>query len=119
MRRVYCIEISCVLSAGMAFAQNNSGRISGSVTDKSGAVIPGATVVVTNQETSAVWKASTDNNGFYVATNLAVGTYSVEADATGFRKVRQSGYDLVDNGRITANFKLEIGAVTETIEVKE
>ena len=113
------LVLTCVLAAGSAFGQNYNGRISGTVSDKTGAVIPGAAVVVTNDETKATWKATTNQNGYYAVTNLPPAKFSVEAESTGFRKIRQTGYELADNGRITADFKLEVGAVSETVEVHE
>src|SRR5690348_5456687 len=98
----------CLFGA-VALAQNSNGRISGTVSDKSGAVIPHATVTVISQATALTWKATTDPNGFYVVANLPVGLFDVEVDASGFRKARHSGYDLPDAGRITADFKLDVG----------
>src|SRR6185436_15915851 len=102
-----------------AFAQTNNGRISGSVSDTSGAVIPNATVVVTNQATSVTRRTKTDANGFYVVTNLPVSVFSVEIEAAGFRRAQRNGYDLDDAGHITADFRLDVGAVTESVEVTE
>lgn len=112
------ILLVCLLAC-TAWAQTNNGRISGTASDSSGAVIPGANVIVTNQATALTWKAATDPNGFYQVGNLPVGIYNVEIDATGFRKSQKTGYDLVDEGRITADFKLEVGTVTETMIVTE
>src|SRR5882762_8115682 len=94
------------------FAQTNSGRISGTVTDSSGAVISGASVIITNQGTALKWKAATNASGFYVVTNLPVGGYSVEIERAGFRKAQKTGLDLADAARLTADFKLELGSVT-------
>jgi len=102
-----------------ALAQNSTGRISGTISDTSGAVIPGAKVTVISQATALTWKATTDLNGFYVVANLPVGIFDVEVDAASFRKARQAGYDLPDAGRITADFKLEVGAVNESVTVTE
>jgi hypothetical protein len=102
-----------------AFAQNYTGRISGTVTDSSGAVIPKAEITVTHQETKVAVKATTNNNGYYIVTNLQVGAYDVMVDAPGFRKAEKTGYDLVDNGSISADFKLEVGGTNATIEVTE
>lgn len=113
------VVLACSFAAGTIFAQNYTGRISGTVTDLSGAVIPGAAIVVTNDETQVIWKAATNQNGYYVVTNLPPGKFSVAAEVTGFRKARQTGYNLSDNGRITADFKLELGTVTETVLVQE
>jgi hypothetical protein len=76
-------------------------------------------VTVISQATALTWKATTDPSGFYVVANLPVGTYDVEVDAASFRRARQSGYDLPDAGRITADFKLEVGAVNESVTVTE
>lgn len=109
----------CIFLQGAAFAQMNTGRISGTVTDSSGAVVPGAAVTVVNQDTHLESKATTDNSGYYLVVNLPVGAYSVTAEEQGFRKAEQTGIALDNAARITADFKLEVGAVTESIEVKE
>src|SRR5258708_5917086 len=108
-----------LLAVGVVFAQNNNGRISGTVTDTTGSVVAGASVSVINQDTKVTQKLSTDNAGFYVAPDLGVGTYMVIAEAPGFKKSEKAGYSLNDRGSITANFKLEIGALTDTITVTE
>ncbi len=99
------------------FAQSITGRISGLVTDPSGAIIPGGKVTITNRETKLVRTAMSDPNGFYVATNLPVGDYSVTIEQQGFKKSTRTGYTLVADGRLTVDFQLEAGAVTEAIEV--
>src|SRR5262249_9403648 len=113
------ILLAGLWAAGQLVAQNNKGRISGTVLDHSGAVIPGASVIVTDRATKLALNATTDNNGFYVVTNLAVGIFDVSIEAAGFRKAGRTGYDLVDAGRITADFRLEVGSVSETIVVTE
>jgi hypothetical protein len=110
--------VFAALLAGSALAQNNNGRIAGTVTDSSGAAIAGASVAVTNMDTRITWKASTDQNGFYQAPNLPVGRFEVSAEAAGFKKAVKTGFDLPDVGRITADFKLDVGAVTDSITVE-
>jgi hypothetical protein len=100
-----------------ALAQTITGRISGTVTDPSGAAVPGATVKVTNVGTDISRTAMTDPNGFYVVTNLPVGAYAVLVEKQGFKKSNKTGYTLVADGRLTVDFALETGAVSETIEV--
>ena len=85
-----------LFAASTLFSQSNNGRISGTVSEMSGAVIAGAPVTVTNQATQVTWKTTTDSSGFYVVTNLPVGTYNVAAEAAGFRKAQNVGYDLPD-----------------------
>lgn len=102
---------------GSALAQSITGRISGTVTDANGAAVPGAEVKITNDATQQARAVMTDPNGFYVATNLPVGNYTLMVERSGFKKTSKSGYNLVADGRLTVDFALEAGAVTETIEV--
>jgi carboxypeptidase family protein len=108
--------LTLVLDAGTA-AQTITGRISGTITDTNGAALPGATVKVTNTATRNVRTAMSDPNGFYVVTNLSVGDYTVTVEAKDFKKAIKSGYSLVADGRLTADFMLEPGQVTEVVEV--
>jgi hypothetical protein len=98
-------------------AQSIVGRIAGTVTDAAGASVPGARVQITNEGTGIAREATTDPNGFYVATNLPVGNYRVAVEAPGFKQATKTGYDLIADGRLTVDFKLEPGAVTESVEV--
>uniref|UniRef100_Q01QH6 TonB-dependent receptor n=1 Tax=Solibacter usitatus (strain Ellin6076) TaxID=234267 RepID=Q01QH6_SOLUE len=113
------LAVLCLLTSGTLFAQNNTGRISGTITDHSGSVIAGATVTVANQATKVTEKVTTESSGYFVVPDLQVGTYDVTVEATGFRRAEKTGYDLVDGGRITADFKMEIGTVTDSITVTE
>src|SRR5215471_11355853 len=108
-----------LLACGIAVAQNNNGRISGTVTDATGSVVAGANVSVINQDTKVTQKVTTDSAGFYVAPDLAVGTYSVIAEAQGFKKSERAGYELNDRGSITADLKLQVGSITDSITVSE
>src|SRR5215510_13730658 len=93
------------------------GRITGTVSDSSGAVVPSAAVTVTNIATNAVRTAVTDDSGFYTVTNLPVGTYTVTVERTGFKKANQTDNTLTADQRLTVNVTLEAGNVTETVEV--
>jgi hypothetical protein len=107
-----------VVAASLA-AQNYSGRITGGVADATGAVIPGATIVVTNKETLLSWRTTTDPSGFFQVVSLPPGTYDIVAEAPGFRRAARTGYELPDAGRIHVEFKLELATVTETVVVSE
>jgi hypothetical protein len=100
-----------------AAAQTNFGRISGSVTDPSGAAVPGAKVVITNTDTQAVRTLNTDDKGFFVAESLAIGPYSVSVDQPGFRRMQRTGLFVVADGHVTADFSLQIGDTTTAVEV--
>src|SRR5215467_9548502 len=75
------------------FAQYSS-SIEGNVTDSSGAVVPGAKVTVTNNDTGLSRSILTSGEGFYRIVNLALGQYTVSADVTGFRPAEQHGVRL-------------------------
>jgi len=110
----------CLIGLALApsvLAQTIVGQIAGLVTDASGGVLPGVTITVTNDGTGLVRSVVSDERGAWVVTNLPVGRYGVTAEITGFRKAQQTGFELNADGRLTANFKLEVGGVTETISV--
>jgi len=98
-------------------AQSTTGRISGAVADSSGAVLPGVTVTVTQQGTGLTRRASTDAAGAYLFVSLPVGTYDVSAELSGFKKAVKTGYQLVADGRVTADFRLDVGGISEVVEV--
>jgi hypothetical protein len=100
-----------------AIAQNTFGRISGTIIDPSGAAVGGAKVTITNTETRSVLTELTDERGFYVAENLRLGSYSVAVDHPGFKRALQSGFVVSADARVTANFTLEIGEASQTVEV--
>jgi hypothetical protein len=109
----------CLMIAGgvNVSAQTIFGRISGTVRDNQGGVVPNATVTITNSATNLVRTATTDEDGFYTATNLPVGTYTVLVARDGFKKAEQRGVALVADARLTVDMTLEVGQVTETVQV--
>ena len=113
-----CGVVVLLFSAAFGVSgQTIFGRISGTVTDSSGAVIPNAAVTVTNNATNLVRTAVTDESGYYTVTNLPVGTYTVTVERTGFKKANQTDNALTADTRLTINVTLETGAVSETVEV--
>jgi len=97
----------CYALAGSAlYAQTSFGRISGSVTDASGAAIPNATIKIIDTETQTARTVETDASGFYTVTNLPVGPYTLEAGQKGFQTKQLTGINVVADGRLTADFKL-------------
>ena len=67
-------------------AQNIFGRISGTITDQAGAVVPNIKITIANEATKAARMVTTDADGFYLVDNLPVGSYSVTAEQKGFKK---------------------------------
>src|SRR4029450_6235134 len=94
-----------------------AGSIVGTVTDPQGAVVPGASITITNVETGITNKTSTDSSGNYAVTPLPVGEYSVTVEAAGFKKSVNGGIKLNVQDRIGVNVVLEVGQVTETVEI--
>jgi hypothetical protein len=118
VRRSFSFAVcAALLLTQAALAQMNVGRISGTITDTTGAALPNAAITITNQATELKWKAQSDNSGFYVVTNLPVGTYNVQVEANGFRTAERTGNDLADDGRISADFTMQLGTVSSTVEV--
>ncbi|HXA08164.1 MAG TPA: carboxypeptidase-like regulatory domain-containing protein [Bryobacteraceae bacterium] len=119
MQRLHVAGILLCLIASLAplGAQTTSGAVVGTVTDPSGAVIGGASITVTNVDTSISVKATTDASGEYVVTPLSVGHYSVTVEATGFKRSIRTDITLNVQDRLRVDAKLEVGAVTDTVEV--
>ena len=110
------LVLASTLAATLAFSQTNVGRISGTVSDSSGAAIADCPVEATD---AAGLKQSTrtDSNGFYVFPSLLAGTYEVRVEQPGFRSSRQTGLTLDAASQRTVSFRLEVGQVTESVEV--
>ena len=107
-----------MLVCSPAAAQTTTGSIVGTVTDPSGAGIPGAAVSVTNEDTGiGAIRVDTDSSGNYVATALPPGRYTVAVEARGFKRSVNPGIILSVQDRIGLNVTLEVGQVTETVEV--
>src|SRR6201996_2541317 len=111
--------LACVLSSGIsAFAQSTFGSIVGTVKDQSGSVVPGATVTLVNQGSSATKTATSSTSGNYEFINLDAGTYQVSIAANGFKDVVFDHLVLQarDTQRIDAS--LAVGAESQTVEVQ-
>jgi uncharacterized protein YijF (DUF1287 family) len=92
------LALAVVLTSFSGSAQTYEGRIIGSITDATGAVVTGAKVRISNTTTGVARNMSTNNAGDYVAPNLQPGTYSVSAEAVGFNKAENPRV-IVDVGR--------------------
>jgi hypothetical protein len=100
-------------------AQEQTGTIVGTVKDKTGAVVPKATVTITNTDTKQVIRTLTaGDKGEYVAALLPLGHYSVTAEAPNFKKVTISDITLHQNDKLTFDPAMEVGSATETVTVQ-
>src|SRR5215469_8744967 len=122
IRASFCVWLLGLLVATSSFpgvAQDIVGRLSGTVTDTSGALVAGATVTITNDETKTSLPPITTNaSGYYVADALPVGAYTVTVEKTNFKKISVTGNNVTAGGRTTVNVTLEVGATSESVEVR-
>src|SRR5437867_2897286 len=105
-----------LLAPACALAQT-SGTISGFTKDPSGALVPDVKITVTNERTGASRTAASDASGSYQVLALVSGVYTIEAEAPGFKKFRNTGVVLRVDENVRSDITLEIGQVTESIEV--
>jgi hypothetical protein len=106
-----------MLGCAIVWAQATA-QISGTAKDQSGAVLPGVEITVTQTETGIARSAVTNETGSYVLPNLPLGPYRLEAGLPGFRTFVQTGIVLQVNSSPLVNPILEVGQVTEQVEVQ-
>ncbi len=111
------VVLLALLGASAAMAQETTAGLQGTVKDASGGSLPKATVEVMSPSLIGVKRVDTDQTGYFRFTNLPPGTYTVTAKATGFRTYRQEGVVLEVGHLPSVNITMEIGAVTETVDV--
>src|SRR5579863_7234160 len=100
-----------------AFSQGTQSRILGTITDQSGGVIPGATVTVTDVQRGIPRNLTTTQGGEYVAPSLLPGTYTVRAEARGFKVIEQANLLLEVGKDLRVDLTLQPGETTETVVV--
>lgn len=115
--RFFATVLIAVLAARSGMAQLNTGSISGQVTDPNGAVVPRSTVQLVDQETGFRRSAAANEAGFYTFPLTPVGSYQLTVEAPGFKKYVQSNIALQVNQNLTVAVRLQLGEVSETIEV--
>ncbi|MGH9628763.1 MAG: TonB-dependent receptor domain-containing protein, partial [Bryobacteraceae bacterium] len=106
------------VDAPVASAQVLYGSIVGTVTDQSNAVVPQATVRVTNTSTGLSREATTDASGYYSIPNLMQGSCDVSITAPGFKPLKQTGVNVVINTVSRIDLSLEVGTVTDSVTVE-
>jgi hypothetical protein len=117
-RRATALTLLSLLAAcAPAFAQAVSGELGGTIYDQTGATVPGAAVVATNQQTGVQSVTKSTSTGDYHITNLPVGDYTVSVNAPGFLASKKKDVPVTLNVRATTNFTLEVGSSTQTVEV--
>src|SRR5262245_33441155 len=116
LRRILFAGLLASLLAVSALAQQ-AGQIVGSITDTKGEVVPGATVKAIEVGTGFARTAITDSDGRYVLPAMRPTQYEIAVEAKGFRNFRRTGVGLLANQSLTINVTMEVGTVTETVNV--
>jgi hypothetical protein len=106
------------LLATALYGQTFTGTILGTATDSSGAILPGVKVTATEQATGVERTALTNETGYFEIALLPPGTYRVEAQFTGFKRISRANLKLDTSQKMEVPIAMEPGQVTETIEVK-
>src|SRR5882672_3717692 len=107
-----------LLALAPLHAQFDSGQISGYVRDASQAIVSGATVLCVNEGTREQRQSATNQSGYYVFPNLPVGSYTISAEASGFKKTIQTQVGLSSAGKVNVDLTMTVGALSESVEVK-
>src|ERR1035441_4995821 len=117
MRLFKVVLVSLVMAPVLLFAQLDRGEIVGTVTDPEAAVVPEVKLQVRNADSGATYSAESNGVGDYLIANLPTGTYIITFEAPGFKKLvrRKVAVGVGETSRV--DVKLEVGAVTESVEV--
>jgi len=106
-----------LLAAASVYAQFDTAEVLGTVRDNSGGIVPRAAVTLINQDTGIQLKTTADSDGNYDFFNVKAGRYTITAELTGFTKFSTTGVIVNVNARQRVDITLQVGAVTETVEV--
>lgn len=109
--------LAMVIGAFTAVAQERFGSFVGIVKDASGAVVPGASVTITNKETNRVFATTTDDEGKYFARDLEPGRYAIKFEMPGFKTGEAPDVILLLGKTIAVNMTLQVGDVQQSVEV--
>jgi hypothetical protein len=115
---LFLLILSLMLSSAPLFPQAGAGTLTGTVTDQSGALLPGVTITVRNPGTGSARETVTNDTGNYSIPGLRPASYDVSAEVAGFRKHSQTGFRIEVDQIARLDIRLEVGAVSEVVEVR-
>ena len=116
MKKIFCLFITLFLSVSVIIAQDTTGKIIGTVAAPDG-VVPGATVVVTDNQTGKAKTITANENGAYEVSQLEFGTYTVRVSAAGYKTFIATDVKIDAGREYPLNAVLEVGAITEEVTV--
>ncbi|MBC8031240.1 MAG: carboxypeptidase regulatory-like domain-containing protein [Pyrinomonadaceae bacterium] len=122
MRKILCSKsfvalLTIVLVSVVAYAQAGRSTVRGTIKDPQGNLVAGATVTLANAERNFTRTQTTSQEGTYVFTAVPPGTYSLEVEAQGFKKTAVSNVNALVDSSVDADVALEVGAVSETVNI--
>ena len=117
-RLIFVLFVLLALNALSVSAQTSTSSISGRVFDSRDAIVPGASVTITNEATGVTQTQTTNDAGVYSFPSLPVGTYTVTVELSGFKRFQKTGNGLEVGTPLTIDMALEVGQVTETVTVQ-
>ncbi len=117
MKRTLLLLVTVLLAVSFSGFAQDTANIDGTVTDKSGAVIPGATVTISNPDKGFTRVLTSDSAGFFSITAIPIGDYVVTAEASGFQKLVRSGITLNVGQHQRVDMQMSVGQVTQEVTV--
>lgn len=118
MRQLASALAILLIVSTVAFAQGTTSRVTGVVTDRTGSIVPGATVTLTNESTGIALTGVTNEVGVYTFEAVQVGTYTVSVELQGFKRFSSTGNAVLIGEPSTINAVLDPGGLEETVEVR-
>jgi outer membrane receptor protein involved in Fe transport len=112
-----CLVAVALLAPSLVCAQAYFGTVTGELSDASGAMLPGAKVVLTDQQKGFAFTTTSDSNGRYLFRSIPPGVYTVSADVKGFQKIVSPPFKVDVNENRTTNLALKIAGTSQTVEV--
>lgn len=116
-RYAYRVLFALLLCAAFAWGQSQNASLTGQVTDKTGAAIPGATATLNSTARNIPQTVTTDNEGRFSFPNNPPGTYTLTIDAKGFKTYVKSGIEMAVSQSVRADAQLEVGDASTKVEV--
>ncbi|MEP7273433.1 MAG: carboxypeptidase regulatory-like domain-containing protein, partial [Acidobacteriota bacterium] len=117
MTRYVLIAVFTLAASMGAFGQTDQARISGTVRDQAGAVVPGATVTVRNERTGDTRTATSNHDGSFLITNLRPSTYTISTNSSSFTKMEYTNIELVVGQALNLDVQLKPAGTTESVTI--
>ena len=117
-RRIVALLALLTIFAWSLSAQSDRGTITGTIADPAGAVVASAAIQLRNIDTGAVYQGASSATGNYTLAQLPAGQYEMSVEVPGFKKYVQTGIVLVVNNNVAINVTLQVGQISETVEVE-